>query len=218
MLNYQNIRELAIDPEELISSLRQQPILIVIRPTDFQAADRQITKLHDAGFRHIEIAWTPNQTWEDWAYYWQEKFPSLYFGAASITCLQGLEAARRVGFHYSVSPILSETLLSHSRQLNMLLIPGVFSPTEVHKSIQLGCKMIKLFPAQFLGPYYWKQLSAPLGPLPFCLAAGGIQIRDVPLWLSAGVNAIALGQQSLNSYMPEIFSVNDDCASVANIR
>nr|AUG32524.1 hypothetical protein PLO_535 [Paulinella longichromatophora] len=207
MSKHRNINDSIVHSGEFISSLRQQPLLIVIRPTNFNTTDRHITKLYSAGFRHIELAWTPNKKWEDWAYYWKNKFPSLYFGAASITSLEGLESVHRVGLSYSVSPVLNEILLSRSRQLNMLLIPGVFSPTEVYKSIQLGCNIIKLFPAQFLGPHYWRQLSAPLGPLPFCLAAGGLQIKDVPLWLNSGVNAIALGQKSLYSSLPEIFTL-----------
>jgi 2-dehydro-3-deoxyphosphogluconate aldolase/(4S)-4-hydroxy-2-oxoglutarate aldolase len=53
---------------------------------------------------------------------------------------------------------------------------------------------VKLFPAATLGPGYSGRLRAPLGEsLPFCVAAGGLRPEDVPVWLEAGVDAVALG-------------------------
>jgi hypothetical protein len=41
---------------------------------------------------------------------------------------------------------------------------------------------------------HWRRLREPLGrPLPFCIAAGGLQRQDVLPWLEAGVDAVALG-------------------------
>ena len=84
-------------------------------------------------------------------------------------------------------------MLQRAAQLGLTLVPGVFSPSEVCQAIALGCPMVKLFPAVSLGPAYWRRLAGPLGPLPFCIAAGGLGPVDLPTWLSAGVDAVALG-------------------------
>ena len=52
---------------------------------------------------------------------------------------------------------------------------------------------MKLYPAASLGSAYWRSLAGPLHPLPFCIAAGGLSIADVPDWIKAGVDAVALG-------------------------
>jgi 2-dehydro-3-deoxyphosphogluconate aldolase/(4S)-4-hydroxy-2-oxoglutarate aldolase len=104
-----------------------------------------------------------------------------------------LEAVAEGGLAYAVSPIFDPELLQRARQLDLTLVPGVQSPTEVHQAQRLGCTIVKLFPARPLGPVYWPSLAGPLGPLPFCIAAGGLACADVLPWLEQGVNAVALG-------------------------
>lgn len=120
-------------------------------------------------------------------------FPALRLGAASITAPEQLEAVAAGGLAYAVSPIFDPQLLQRARQLDLTLVPGVQSPTEVHQAQRLGCSIVKLFPARPLGPTYWASLAGPLGPLPFCVAAGGLACADVLPWLDQGVDAVALG-------------------------
>jgi 2-dehydro-3-deoxyphosphogluconate aldolase/(4S)-4-hydroxy-2-oxoglutarate aldolase len=54
-----------------------------------------------------------------------------------------------------------------------------------------------LFPAVTVGVAYWKRLEAPMGPLPFVVAAGGLATRDLSDWLGAGHDAVALGRRAI---------------------
>jgi 2-dehydro-3-deoxyphosphogluconate aldolase/(4S)-4-hydroxy-2-oxoglutarate aldolase len=63
----------------------------------------------------------------------------------------------------------------------------------VDAAVRYGCGAVKLYPASALGCGYWPSLQGPLGPLPFCIAAGGLRCGDVLPWLEAGVDAVALG-------------------------
>jgi len=120
-------------------------------------------------------------------------FPGLHVGAASVCTAAALEDVAHAGLSFAVSPVLQPAMLQRAAQLGLTLVPGVFSPSEVWQAIALGCPMVKLFPAVSLGPAYWRRLAGPLGPLPFCIAAGGLGPVDLPTWLSAGVDAVALG-------------------------
>jgi len=92
-----------------------------------------------------------------------------------------------------VSPVFAPELC-HAAGRDLVLVPGVMTPTEIWRARALGCRLVKLFPAAMLGPHYWRRLSAPLGaPLPFCIAAGGLGVADVLPWRAAGVDAVALG-------------------------
>ena len=100
-----------------------------------------------------------------------------------------------------MSPIASLAMVERASALQLTLVPGVFSPTEVQAfGVATGGGPIKLFPAASLGPAYWRQLSGPLGPLPFCIAAGGLKPVDVAPWLAAGVQAVALGSSLLDCH------------------
>ena len=149
--------------------------------------------LEAVGVRHIEIAWQRGEAWIGECRELIACFPGLRLGVASVCSPEGLEAARAAGFGYAVSPVLDSQLYRQAGP-DLVLVPGVMSPTEVCQARALGCRLVKLFPAATVGPGYWRRLAAPLGEsLPFCIAAGGLGPADVMTWLEAGVDAVALG-------------------------
>jgi 2-dehydro-3-deoxyphosphogluconate aldolase/(4S)-4-hydroxy-2-oxoglutarate aldolase len=155
---------------------------------------RQITALADLGLQQVEIAWHDHPGWGELVAACRERCPQLRFGAASITRCDALERVHELDLAFAISPVLDEALLARAAERNLALVPGVFSPSEVHRARSLGCRIVKLFPADRLGPGYWSRLAAPLGPLPRCIAAGGLAAADVPGWLARGVDAVALGR------------------------
>lgn len=166
---------------------------MVLRPLSPSAATDRIASLAHLGLRHVEIAWQSGERWIGECRELIAAFPDLLLGAASIHSLEGLEAARRAGFTYAVSPLLDAGLLRQAGH-DLVLVPGVMTPSEVGQARALGCRLVKLFPAATVGPGHWRRLAAPLGdPLPFCIAAGGLGPADVIPWLQGGVDAVALG-------------------------
>ena len=174
-------------------SLVAQPLLAVLRPRTVQQAHRQLEKLQAVGLVHVELAVEASRAWSEGCLSLAAAFPALHLGAASVTTPEQLEAGAAGGLAYAVSPIFDPQLLQRAGQLGLTLVPGVHSPTEVHQAQLLGCPIVKLFPARPLGPTYWASLAGPLGPLPFCIAAGGLACADVLPWLQQGVDAVALG-------------------------
>ena len=184
---------LSSDPGGLADSLPAQPVLAVLRPRSLDQAHRQLELLQAVGLVHVELAVKASRSWSEGCRTLAQAFPALRLGAASVTALEQLEAVAAGGLSYVVSPIFDPQLLERARQLGLTLVPGVQSPTEVHQAQRLGCSIVKLFPARPLGPTYWASLAGPLGPLPFCIAAGGLACADVLPWLEQGVDAVALG-------------------------
>ncbi|MFQ6539627.1 MULTISPECIES: bifunctional 4-hydroxy-2-oxoglutarate aldolase/2-dehydro-3-deoxy-phosphogluconate aldolase [Aphanothece] len=177
----------------LIQSLHHQPLLVVLRaerPLDLR---ERLARLEGLGVRQVEIAWSGHPQWSAQCAWLRMAFPRLNLGAASVVGRDALEAAAAAGLAYAVSPVLDEDLLSQARQCGLALVPGVMSPSDVHRARQLGCPVVKLFPAITVGSGYWRRLRDPLGPLPVCVAAGGLAVPDVMPWLEAGVDAVALG-------------------------
>ena len=141
----------------------------------------------------MELAWRADPAWVGECRELIQAFPDLRLGAASLCSAAALEEARRAGFSYAVSPVLERDLVERAGP-DLVLVPGVMTPTEVHQARAWGCALVKLFPAAPLGASYWRRLAPPLGAsLPFCIAAGGLAAGDVLPWLEAGVDAVALG-------------------------
>ena len=181
------------DLQPLLSGLRRQPVLAVLRPADPSQARLQLQQLQQAGLLHVELAVSLRPQWPELVQQLQAEFPQLRLGAASVRCAAGLQAALRAGLGYAVSPILDRELLAQAQASGLPLVPGVFSPSEVASAVAWGAEAVKLYPAAALGPDYWGSLRGPLGPLPFCMAAGGLSPDDGAVWLQSGVDAVALG-------------------------
>ena len=190
-----------------MASLQHQPLLLVIRPgpDDLEASGsgsgllEQVQQLHAAGLRHLEVAWLDQPGWIGFMQRVQDHCPELNLGVASVTVTKALNDLSRLDLSYAMAPCWCPELVEQARGLGVLLVPGVFSPTEVHQAMRFGCRVVKLFPAVNLGPGYWGRLQAPLGPLPFVIAAGGLEVGDLPIWLKAGHGAVALGRRVVGS-------------------
>lgn len=173
-------------------------MLVVLRAERPLALSPRLEQLSAIGVRHVEIAWSDHPGWVAEVLALRERHPSLELGAASITTAAGVDGAVAAGLGYAMAPMLDPALQHMAADRGLLLVPGVFSPSEVHAARGLGCEVVKLFPAASLGVSYWARLRQPLGPLPFCIAAGGLGVADLDGWLEAGVDAVTLGAQVAN--------------------
>jgi 2-dehydro-3-deoxyphosphogluconate aldolase/(4S)-4-hydroxy-2-oxoglutarate aldolase len=177
----------------LLRALHHQPLLVVLRAEQPQTLLPQLQRLERLGVRHVELAWSGVSGWAVQVAQLVDRCPGLSLGVASVCRPEALEDAAAAGLRYAVSPVLDEGLIARARALGLALVPGVMTPSEVHRARQLGCPLVKLYPAVGLGAGYWRSLQQPLGGLPGCIAAGGLGPDDVEPWLAAGVDAVALG-------------------------
>ena len=185
------------DPAGLRTSLASQPLLAILRPRNPEQLLAEVGLLHAIGWQHVEIAWTAPWLSSTLPVI-LDRFPGLRLGAASVTTEQQLREVIAARLPYAFMPIWQPALWSLATAARITLVPGVFSPSEVHQAQRHGCSVVKLFPASTLGPRYWHQLEAPLGSLPFCVAAGGLDTDAALQWLrTKAVNAVAVGRQLL---------------------
>ena len=191
----------------LMASLAQQPLIIVLRPKESDLLGpflqsllcQRVDQLVELGLHHIEIAWVDHSRWSALITAIRLRHPTLQLGVASVTSQRGLQAVIDLDLPYAMSPLLDQGLVSMAHQHNCCLVPGVMTPTEIRQAVVLGCHVVKLFPAVVLGRDYYRQISAPMGDLPFMIAAGGLTVSDLDSWLSAGYDAIALGRGVLRT-------------------
>ena len=191
----------------LMASLAQQPLIIVLRPKESDLLGpflqsvlcQRVDQLVELGLHHIEIAWVDHSRWSALITAIRLRHPTLQLGVASVTSQRGLQAVIDLDLPYAMSPLLDQGLVSMAHQHNCCLVPGVMTPTEIRQAVVLGCHVVKLFPAVVLGLDYHRQISAPMGDLPFMIAAGGLSVADLDPWLSAGYDAIALGRGVLST-------------------
>ena len=107
--------------------------------------------------------------------------PKISIGAGTLLSAGQVRQAADAGAQFGVSPGLNESVLAEAAKRQMPFFPGVMTPTEVGRALDLGCKRLKFFPAETAGGV--KMLKALAGPF----AHTGVKF--VP---TGGINAASL--------------------------
>ncbi len=124
--------------------------------------------------------------------------PGLIVGAGTVLTPLDATAAAAAGARYLVSPVVDELVIAAATELNLPMMPGCATPTELLKAHRLGAPLQKLFPQQ--EPAWVRQT---LGPLPFLkiVPTSGVHLNNCGAFLKAG--AFAVG------FVNTLFDAND---------
>ena len=195
-----------IKQNNLINSLKLQPLIVVIRlESDFfgipQKKDQlflNIKKLSNCGIKHIEIGWDSNPEWVKLISEIKNNFKHINIGIASITSIQSLDSILSLDINYSMSPFFNKNIHQKALEYNQLVIPGISNIEDFQEAINLGYKIIKIFPASKLGMNFLNKLKDLKENDIFFIGAGGIKSRDIKKSLKNGYNALAIGRELKN--------------------
>lgn len=103
------------------------------------------------------------------------------------------ETAKRVldaGADFVVSPAFQAEIVEIVMKHDVLMVPGVITPSECVAAWGMGVKMLKLFPIGALGVDYFKAIYGPLNHMQF-ICNGAMNAENGQQLLQAG--AVALG-------------------------
>ena len=78
-------------------------------------------------------------------------FSGMIVGAGSILSEEELVRAVDAGARFAVSPHLDVRLVKRARELGVVYVPGVSTPSELGAALSEGSDIIKIFPAHNLG-------------------------------------------------------------------
>ena len=107
-----------------------------------------------------------------------------------------IEAARRclgAGAMFLTSTGLDLEMVDFAVKQEVVVFPGVLTPTEVMMASKAGADFVKIFPcSQLGGPAYIKALKAPFPRVPL-IASGGVNQRTAADFIVAGAVAVGIG-------------------------
>lgn len=116
-------------------------------------------------------------------------------------------AAKNVDFIRS--PNVNVHVIRATRENGLLSVPGAFTPTEVRAAADYGANIVDLFPAAALSSEFIETLQAVQPNVPL-MASGGIQLHQVTLYRSLGMQAIG----ACRAFFEPHASVAEDVARI----
>jgi 2-dehydro-3-deoxyphosphogluconate aldolase/(4S)-4-hydroxy-2-oxoglutarate aldolase len=94
----------------------------------------------------------------------RKSVPQIFVGAGTLLTAEQVKQAVGAGAQFGVSPGLSESVSTTALENDFPLFPGVITPTEVMRALELGWKNLKFFPAETSGGVNaLKALGGPFG-------------------------------------------------------
>ena len=190
----------------LIKSLRIQPLIVVIRLENnfFNLSKKKenllskIEKLSNFGIKNIEIGWDSNPEWVNLILEIKKRFKSINIGVASISSRQSLESILSLDVNYSMSQFFNKEIHIQAIEYNQLVIPGISNIENFKEAIDLGYKIVKIFPASKLGINFINELKDFKKKDIFFIGAGGIKSKNLKKFLKSGYDALVIGRELRN--------------------
>jgi 2-dehydro-3-deoxyphosphogluconate aldolase/(4S)-4-hydroxy-2-oxoglutarate aldolase len=116
----------------------------------------------------------------------------LTLGAGTVLSLDDAKSALDAGATFIVMPTLVEEVVTYCKDKNIPVFPGALSPQEVYNAWNMGASMVKVFPAKFFGPSYFKEIKGPFNNIEL-LACGGVNRDNIKDFFNNKASAVAFG-------------------------
>jgi 2-dehydro-3-deoxyphosphogluconate aldolase/(4S)-4-hydroxy-2-oxoglutarate aldolase len=118
----------------------------------------------------------------------------VLLGTGTVLDGETARVALLAGADFIVSPTLNLDVVRLCRRYSKLAMPGAFSPTEILSAWEAGADIVKVFPADVVGPAYFKALRGPL-PHIRLMPTGGVDLNNAAAFLQAGACCLGVGSQ-----------------------
>jgi len=178
---------------DLLKKLDTLKIIPVIAIEEKDKAIHLADALINGGLPLAEITFRTNVAANVLAILKKEK-PQMLLGAGTVLTVDTLKKAIDCGASFAVAPGLNENVVEAAQKMNFPFFPGVMTPSEVEKAINLGCSILKFFPAEAAGGIkLLKSLEAPYGHIGIkFIPTGGITPANMSDYLSVS-SVLAVG-------------------------
>ena len=169
--------------EEALEFILGERISAIIRTEDRQLAYDAMQAAVDGGFRVVEFTLTTPGALGLIARFSQK--PDLLVGAGTVMSPQLARNAVASGARFLVSPIVDTEVIAEAAALDVVTIPGAYTPTEMEQAHRAGADLVKLFPAPAGGVEFIRAIRGPLPHLRLFPTAG-VTPENVLDFLNAG--------------------------------
>jgi 2-dehydro-3-deoxyphosphogluconate aldolase/(4S)-4-hydroxy-2-oxoglutarate aldolase len=169
-------------------------IVAVVRSPDSRQLVDVVGALAEGGVTVAEITMTVPDALDVVRQVRQALRDRVLLGAGTVLDPETARAAFLAGAEYIVAPTVNLEVIRLCRRYDKLVMPGAFTPTEILTAWEAGADIVKVFPAEVVGPAFFKALRGPL-PQVRLMPTGGVDLTTAADFLRAGACCLGVGSQ-----------------------
>lgn len=186
-----------IDKQRTLDGIMECGIAAVVRAESADLALKAIEAALEGGVNVIEVTFTVPGALEIIRTLARTIGGDAILGAGTVLAPQTATDAIEAGARFIVSPCTSMAVIEATKLKGVPVFPGALTPTEVVTAWQSGADLVKIFPANVMGPSYLKDLHGPLPQVKF-MPTGGVGLDTAMDYLKAGAAALGVGGDLIN--------------------
>lgn len=184
----------------VLDTIRRTGMVPVFYDSDASVACRVLKACYDGGVRAFEFTNRGDFALEVFTAlmkYCRRECPEMILGAGSVVDAPTATLFLQNGADFVVGPYLNADVARLCNRRLVPYTPGCGSATEIGTAHELGCDLVKIFPAGSVGgPSFVKNLLAPL-PWTMIMATGAVEPTEENLtaWMKAGTTCVGMGSK-----------------------
>jgi Entner-Doudoroff aldolase len=156
--------------QRVAAKIEYERVSAIIRTTDQGLARDAVQAAVEGGFKLVEFTLTTPGALELVAEFSQQQ--ELTVGAGTVMFPEMAGEAVAAGASFLVSPNCDPKVVAEAAALDVVSIPGAYTPTEMETAHRCGADFVKLFPAPAGGADFVRAVRAPLPHLRIFPTAG----------------------------------------------
>ncbi|WP_296268989.1 2-dehydro-3-deoxy-6-phosphogalactonate aldolase [Pseudomonas sp. UBA6562] len=177
----------------LEQALAQNGLIAILRGLNPAEAVAVGEALYAAGFRVIEVPLNSPEPYQSIRLL-RDRLPAdCLIGAGTVLTPSQVEQVKDAGGQLIVMPHSDPQVLRAAKAAGLWLAPGVATPTEAFAALAEGADVLKLFPAEQMGPAVVKAWLAVLPAGTLLAPVGGITPNNLQQFYDAGARGFGLG-------------------------
>ena len=176
-----------MSPDDFVASFAAAKVSAILRTDDQRRAAEAMRAAIRGGFRILEFTLTVPGVHELITEFSGED--GVVVGAGTVLTPGDARDAVKAGARFLVSPVVDESVIASAHALDVAVMPGVHTPSELWRAHQAGAQLQKLFPVPAGGPAWVRSV---MGPMPFAkiVPTNGTSADNAREWLDAGAHAL----------------------------
>ncbi len=123
-------------------------------------------------------------------------------GVGTVLDSETARVASLAGAEFVVTPTLDVEVVETANRYGLVVMPGIFTPTEAIRAYEAGADAVKLFPASSVGPGHVSSIHGPLGQIPI-VPTGGVDLDNAAEYIEAGALAVGIGSALVSGEIVE---------------
>lgn len=185
---------------QVLGAMSSTGMVPVFYNKDVEITKQVVKACYEGGVRAFEFTNRgdyAHEVFEEVNKWAAKECPDMILGAGSVVDAGTASLYLQLGANFIVGPLFNPDIAKVCNRRTVPYTPGCGSVSEIGFAQEVGCDLVKVFPAPNVGgPSFVKNMKAPM-PWSMLMVTGGVEPtrENLTEWINSGVTCVGMGSK-----------------------